>query len=96
MKVCPFLDFGVKIVVPTVKLYENDSYIKTFDAMVLSCEEKEDKRLFIHIDFTGCNDSCNYYNVDSITIFLFMEELQEYFKSVSNLSCTFHRDDIYH
>ena len=25
----------------TVKLYENNSYIKTFDAVVLSCEEKD-------------------------------------------------------
>lgn len=29
----------------TVKLYENNSYIKTFDAVVLSCEEKDDAYL---------------------------------------------------
>ena len=52
MKVCPFLEFGVKIVVSTVKLYENNSYIKTFDAMVLSCEEKDDKYL-ITLDKTA-------------------------------------------
>ena len=52
MKVCHFLEFGVKIVVPTVKLYENDSYIKTFDAMVLSCEEKDNKYL-ITLDKTA-------------------------------------------
>lgn len=52
MKVCPFLEFGVKFVVSTVKLYENDSYIKTFDAMVLSCEEKDDKYL-ITLDKTA-------------------------------------------
>lgn len=35
----------MKIMAPTVKLYENDSYIKTFDAIVLSCEEKGDNYL---------------------------------------------------
>ncbi len=52
MKVCPFLEFGVKIVVSTVKLYENNSYIKSFDAVVLSCEEKDDKYL-ITLDKTA-------------------------------------------
>ena len=26
---------------PTIKLYENDSYIKKFSATVVSCEEKD-------------------------------------------------------
>lgn len=52
MKVCPFLEFGVNFVVSTVKLYENNSYIKTFDATVLSCEEKDDKYL-ITLDKTA-------------------------------------------
>ena len=36
----------------TVKLYENNSYVKTFDAMVLTCEEKDDK-YFITLDKTA-------------------------------------------
>lgn len=49
---CPFLEFGVKNMASTVKLYENDSYIKTFDAVVLSCEEKGDNYL-ITLDKTA-------------------------------------------
>ncbi len=36
----------------TVKLYENNSYIKSFDAVVLSCEEKENA-YFIVLDQTA-------------------------------------------
>ena len=37
---------------PTVKLYENDSYIKEFSATVLSCEEK-DGAYFVVLDKTA-------------------------------------------
>ncbi|MBR5203526.1 MAG: hypothetical protein IKW45_09710, partial [Clostridia bacterium] len=32
---------------PTIKLYENDSYIKNFSATVISCEEKDGAFLVI-------------------------------------------------
>ena len=40
------------MVTPTIKLYENDSYIKDFTATVLSCEEK-DGAYFIVLDKTA-------------------------------------------
>ncbi len=40
------------MITPTIKLYENDSYIKDFTATVLSCEEK-DGAYFIVLDKTA-------------------------------------------
>lgn len=40
------------MVTPTIKLYENDSYIKEFSAIVLSCEEK-DGAYFVVLDKTA-------------------------------------------
>ena len=40
------------MIIPTVKLYENDSYIKDFSATVLSCEEK-DGAYFVVLDKTA-------------------------------------------
>lgn len=40
------------MVTPTIKLYENDSYIKEFSAIVLSCEEK-DGAYFVMLDKTA-------------------------------------------
>ncbi len=37
---------------PTIKLYENDSYIKNFSATVVSCEEKDDA-FFVVLDKTA-------------------------------------------
>ena len=37
---------------PTIKLYENDSYIKDFSATVISCEEK-DGAYFVVLDKTA-------------------------------------------
>ncbi len=40
------------MITPTIKLYENDSYIKEFNATVISCEEK-DGAYFIVLDKTA-------------------------------------------
>ncbi len=40
------------MITPTIKLYENDSYIKEFSATVLSCEEK-DGAYFVVLDKTA-------------------------------------------
>lgn len=40
------------MITPTIKLYENDSYIKEFTATVVSCEEKDDA-YFIVLDKTA-------------------------------------------
>ncbi len=40
------------MITPTIKLYENDSYIKDFSATVLSCEEK-DGAYFLALDRTA-------------------------------------------
>lgn len=40
------------MITPTIKLYENDSYIKEFSATVISCEEK-DGAYFLVLDETA-------------------------------------------
>ena len=48
---------------PTIKLYENDSYIKEFTATVLSCEEK-DGAYFVMLDKTAFFPECGGQDAD--------------------------------